>query len=115
MSIEYKWDMPVNMSTRTLAQIQLLDEVCREFNCERADIKKITRRRELVDARSVYAYLLHKHLHYTVVRIGEEINRNHSSVVCALRRVESYIRMKDFVKDSLESIENNFLTINKNL
>lgn len=107
----YSWDLP-----RLLAEKQLLEAVCKEFECTPEDIQKSNRgKRGITDARSVFAYLLKKHFHYTLEAIGEKINRDHSAVFHAIQRVDGYIIKRDYVKDLLDDIENKFLTINKNL
>ncbi len=104
MRLQYTWDvqMPYGESKRR----QIMRLVCREFDVQPAAIKGPGKETKIVNARSVYCYLLRKHLGETLKMIGQDVKRDHTTALYCIRRVEKYMSMPlDAVARSLTKIE----------
>lgn len=56
-------------------------KVCKHFDISVEQLRSKTRDRVLVQARSYYIHILYEFMHFTLKRIAESINRDHSSII----------------------------------
>ena len=71
------------------ATIRIIREVAEERGLTKGDIVGPCREKRLVVARDEAAYRMHKELEMTLAAIGQALgNRNHSTILSALRRRE---------------------------
>lgn len=87
----------------------ILEMVCEEFGCTEQEIRSLVRKRPFSDARAVCSYIMRTHLKDTFIRIGMELNKDHSSVIEQIKRVEAFIYTKDLVAKKLRKIEGELL------
>jgi chromosomal replication initiation ATPase DnaA len=80
--------------------------ICDQFNVHWHQIVSHTRKAEAVIARHVYWWLCYKWLNATSTSLGEKFNRDHSTVLYALGKVNDLIAAKDdFVCSKIRNIE----------
>lgn len=72
-----------------ITENDLLNKVAAELQLDVADITSSSRKRELVEARVIYA-VLRKKQGATHVQIADEINRQYTSIVCYLKNHEDW-------------------------
>jgi chromosomal replication initiation ATPase DnaA len=90
-----------------LTENDLLNQVAEELQLDVAAITSSSRKRDLVEARVIYA-VLRKKQSITHVQIADELNRQHTSIVCYLRNHRdwkltdrTYYRKYHRVKDAI--------------
>ncbi len=77
----------------------VISTVCRHFNLNPKDIRKKNRARDINEARSIVAYVLHKNLGLSSTKTGEIINRDHATVLHLSKKVEGFIEIdKEYSK-----------------
>ena len=67
----------------------VLKELCIDLEIELVKLKSKSRLREIADKRHIALYVLYKNLGLTTIRSGEILNRDHSTVIHAIRKVEN--------------------------
>lgn len=100
----------LDQETITSSEIQKM--VAEAFNVKVPDLKSKNRSEPLVTARQIAMYLIKKYLDQPVTEIGRSFNKDHSTVINALRRIESQRVEKkelDTVINNLETRINNIL------
>ena len=73
-------------------------------NITQFDIRLKTRRREYVEARYIYYKIAKDTYHYSLSRIGEEVNRDHATVMHGLRNVEGWLSSDKMFKEKYERV-----------
>jgi chromosomal replication initiator protein len=81
----------------------LLSVVADTFNLAIEDLKSNNRRRELVDARHCYFIIARKKTDRSMVSIGRTLNRDHTTVLHALKKYNKY-QLKKTVDELLKII-----------
>ena len=81
---------------------ELIVQVNNHFKC---DIKQDTRQREIVMARGAYFWLSRNTTFYSLAKIGRSVNRDHSSVVYALKNFQLWIDHDEIFKSQFEGLK----------
>ncbi len=63
--------------------------VCRHYNVNAHDIFRISRKKELAEARQVFHYMARKYTKSPLSKIGEWSNRNHATVMHSVKSVNN--------------------------
>lgn len=84
--------------------------VCEEFECSESELTGQGKMRHLIDARSTYCLISREYLKETLIRIGIEIRRDHSTVIHLIRRAEDFIYVKDSLAERIEKVKQQLLT-----
>ncbi len=100
----YTWDFPQYQAKQKQRWL-IMQRVCDLFGITATQMRSTSKKSEIFHARMVYAYLVRKHLKDTVVRIGEDLNRDHSSVCSMIMRMEDFIFTKDVIAKDTKMIE----------
>lgn len=79
------------------------------YNATWEDIISHSRPRELSDAMFAYMYIARKVLKNTTTEIGKDCNRDHSTVIAAIKRVTNYYAINDGTSYDINVIEKRFL------
>ncbi|MFN5170010.1 MAG: helix-turn-helix domain-containing protein [Cyclobacteriaceae bacterium] len=102
MKPQYTWDVPkrtyffdVAVTGQQQTRNSVMEAVCEEMNVTAEELRGSQRKRAMVDARSVYSYLLRKYLNDTYHHIGMELNRDYTTVINLHMRAESLISIND--------------------
>lgn len=79
--------------------------VCKYFKLTKDDLKRKTRRREIVMPRQICMFLLGKFTNHSLVKIGRYFNgKDHTTVIYSLRTVQNLIDTDDLVRNDMERI-----------
>ncbi len=79
------------------------------FGLEKGDLVSPNRARAVVFPRQLTMYLIRKHLDAQYALIGKEFNRDHSTVIHAVTKIEESIKQNDeLTKKAIEEIEDRF-------
>lgn len=74
----------------------LIDFTCSEFGINKSDLKRKTRRRDIVLARYIIFYVLYMSSpHPSLAQVGAVFNKNHATVLHGLSVVETILEVKD--------------------
>jgi chromosomal replication initiator protein len=107
----YEWQTPLRASKRlnrkTISDREIIERVCFEFGCTEEELLSDNRERRFVVARDTVAFLLRKHLGFTLKSIATLLNRDHSTILIALRRVDDLFFTKDSIAKVIKTIETN--------
>lgn len=66
------------------------------------DIRENTRKREVVEARAFYYELARKLTNYSLDKIGNSLDKHHSTVLYSLKNVVMYLNKEDIDKSLAE-------------
>lgn len=93
-----------DVATLSIDDIQKL--VADHFKVRVPDLKSKTRTKPLVTARQTAMYLVKKHLDKSLVDIGRSFGgKDHTTVMNALRRIESQLNKDSEIKRAIEELE----------
>jgi chromosomal replication initiator protein len=81
--------------------------VSQVFDISEKEIKSRSRKRNIADARFIYCYITKKKLHYTLNAIGSTINRDHSSVIHAIKMATILGDQNVRIKNRISILESN--------
>jgi len=73
----------------------ILDTVCYVADVPRTSVISSRKRTKIVDARRAYCYIARKHTRYSFAEIGGIINRDHSTIVYAVKAAEGLLDFND--------------------
>jgi chromosomal replication initiator protein len=96
----------------SISSSEIQKMVAEAFNVKVPDLKSKNRSEPLVTARQIAMYLIKKYLDQPVTEIGRSFNKDHSTVINALRRITNQRVEKkelDTVINNLETRINNIL------
>lgn len=88
-------DAEIKAEKLTLTFDQILEVVCDHFDVSEKEVRGPVRERHLVVARHLLCYLAKHFTPLTLVSIGNRLNRDHTSVIYALSKIDDYIVTKD--------------------
>lgn len=88
---------------------RIISYVCDFFKQKKEDLVGPKRKVEFVNPRHIAIYLIRKQTGETYSNIGKKFNRNHTTAINAIRKINGFIEIKDF--DTLKAI----VTISNNL
>lgn len=86
-------------------KIRLQNLICNEFSISWAEMVSRDRHRKITDARKVYCYMATSFLSQTLCKTGEDINRDHTSVIHLRNACTGLIDIKDCLLDSINNIK----------
>ena len=93
----------------------ILSKVCEYYNVDKKKVKSLSRRADLVKARQVYSFICSSITELTRERVGEIINRDHSSISHAISKINQltdvYPGFKTEIKHITDLIESCSCTI----
>jgi hypothetical protein len=85
-------------------QLVIVETVCKHFEVNKDAVLGKSRVAHHRNARHVIMYLLRDYLKMTLKDIGNYMNRDHTSVIHALRNIEGYIQTKDWITSDIQDI-----------
>ena len=93
-------------TTRIPELHEVLTAICKENNINIADVKGKCRIKDLVETRKEYCYMAKDLTHKSFRIIGEEINRDHATVLHHYNEVKFWLKIPGYhLKEKLERIE----------
>jgi len=78
--------------------------ISKEFQLEEAEVYSPSRRKELIPARHLAMYLLHTVLGISLFQVGKKFNRDHTSVIYAVSKIEEKMKVDQKFSQSIETI-----------
>ena len=96
----YQWVASEKVTRRH----KILQAICEEFECTEREVKSRRKVQHLVDARTVYCYIMRIKLFETFKRIAIDIRRDHTVVMWNVRRMEDIILNKDWLYQKYKRI-----------
>jgi hypothetical protein len=90
----------------TISSGKIIRFVCEYFQFTREELFGKRRDYPVVDARHIAMYLIKKHRNFSLPEIGRRLNRDHTTVLAGIRRVEKYLTMEGNVfREAIPEIE----------
>lgn len=77
---------------------QQIKIICKKLNFKTEDLFENTRKKDIVLKRDIVIYILKKRLNISITNIGKIFNKNHSTVIHSLKKIEKKLENKDFKK-----------------
>ena len=112
----------------------VFDYIYREMGIHEQQIKSKSRKRDIVDARRVFWYVLRNYFQYSYQKIGNISLHNHATVISCVKKFDDYSvaypkitilpykdicfqldLMKESVEEQVEDIKEKIILINKQL
>jgi len=75
----------------------IIDSVCTRMDITKDDLLSKRRYKNIVEARQVAMYVIHKRLSCTLNEIGRVFGLDHSTVLYSIKTITNFIEMKDRV------------------
>jgi len=75
------WVIPALQKRYNVTHEVVINEVCKRTGVTYEELKSKCRKRHLVEARYLYAYIMKKKSNYSLEKIGSQINRDHSMMI----------------------------------
>jgi len=97
-------DLITKEQKSALTPEKILSITAQHFGIKFDDLLGKSQNREFVIPRQIAMYLIRKHLKLPFITIGELFNKNHSTIISAIRHIEKEIQSSD-VGSSIASIE----------
>ena len=69
----------------------IIEKVCLHFDLEISQVYLKSRLRDIIEARSIIMYLLHKHLRMSCTDVGRVFNKDHATVLHACKKVSGFM------------------------
>ena len=85
---------------------KILEDVCDYYDVKMEYVKSKDRFQNLVDARQVYCYLCRNYTVASLSEIGNLINRDHSTVVWSVNKINDFIDVDKSTSRDIEFIVN---------
>jgi hypothetical protein len=73
-----------------------------------------SRRRDLVEGRHLFCYILRKHTKLSLATIAKEIDRDHTSVLHSIRRAKEFLLYDQDFRDKFYNLEDKFSQLSGN-
>lgn len=81
----------------------ILSTVCSYYGLEKENVKSNSRKANYIEARQLFFYIARNHSESSLIKIGEMVNRDHSTVVHLINKVyiqkEIYSKLKNDIKE----------------
>lgn len=90
---------------KSLSPEQIIEIVASFYYLKPADMKTKKRAQNIRIPRYIAMYMLSKKTHLSLVNIGDMFNRDHTTVINAIKRVEEMAKTDDIIKNTLEDME----------
>ena len=87
----------------------IISQVCKFYNVDEVVMRSIQKNKGVAEARQVAMYLIRKLTNLSLPDIGKEFNRDHSTVLYAIRKVEVALKNGD------TNMQNNIRDITANI
>ena len=97
-------DKDVSLSTETI-----LEAVSNHFNVKIDEIRSKKRNQPITNARQVYMYLTREILNESLLNIGKSIDRDHSTVIHGIEKIEEKIKKDKNFENSLITLKDKIL------
>lgn len=84
----------------------IINDVAEHYGITLEDLQSSKRKRPLPDARAIIFWLLCFSLNMSTTEAGKQLNRDHSTVVIAIRKVEDWFTVPQIYRRELNLINN---------
>jgi chromosomal replication initiator protein len=95
----------VNTKSRAVTIDMILTEVAKEFSISKNKLCALSRAREVAIPRQICMYLCRKYTQSSLATIGVTFNRNHATVIHAIKKVEELIEDNSDIAVHIKNIE----------
>lgn len=87
----------------------VISQVCKFYSIDEAVLRGTLKKKNIAEARQIAMYLIRNLTNLSLPDIGKEFDRDHTTVLYAIRRVEAALKAKD------DTIQNNVRDITANI
>ena len=87
----------------------VISQVCKFYSIDEAVLRGTLKKKNIAEARQIAMYLIRNLTNLSLPDIGKEFDRDHTTVLYAIRRIEAALKAKD------ETIQNNVRDITANI
>ncbi len=87
----------------------IISQVCKFYSVEENVLRGTLKKKNIAEARQIAMYLIRNLTNLSLPDIGKEFDRDHTTVLYAIRRVEALVKAKD------ETMMNNIRDITANV
>ncbi|OAL10274.1 hypothetical protein A6V39_02410 [Candidatus Mycoplasma haematobovis] len=77
---------------------QQIKIICKKLNFKPEELLENNRKKDIVLKRDIVIYILKKRLNISITNIGKMFNKNHSTIIHSLKKIEKKLENKDFKK-----------------
>lgn len=84
---------------------RIIEKICDVTGINPTTLSMRTRKREIVDARHIYCYIAKRETSLSLSKIGEPINRDHTSVLHAIKKIRNLKNNNKQIRNLINEIE----------
>lgn len=78
--------------------LEIIEMICEQYSVTREQLKNQNRTKDLVFARHLCMYLLYNCVKLKLSQVGQVFNRDHTTVMNAIQKIEDYIETNSLNK-----------------
>lgn len=97
------WVMP-SVNTKRIKKEQVISNVCEYFDISKKELLSSYRGKEVTEARSIIAFILHEKLRISSTKTGQAINRDHSTVLYFCKKIKGFIEVDKNYKELINNL-----------
>ena len=94
------------MQTRKIQPATIIEETCREFGVNPADITRRSRKRGYVCARQISIWFMRKYSNLTLLECGTMFNQDHTTAIHSVKTVSDLMETDEAYRLMVTSIQN---------
>ena len=101
------WEAPIVLYKKDVTRIKtdnIIEDVCKVYKIELADLMSNRRFRELVEPRQVLFYILHKKLKIKSTKVGKMFNKNHATVLHGSNNIQNWMENDKELKERVNGV-----------
>jgi chromosomal replication initiation ATPase DnaA len=81
----------------------LAESICEDFGVSLDDVKSNKKPQHIVDVRHIVAYCLFKNFSTSLKQVGDYLNRDHSTIIHSIRKVNSLEDLRAYASAKLDT------------
>jgi len=114
------WEAPIVLYKKDKTRIKtdnIIEDVCKVYNIELADLMSKARHRILVEPRQVLFYILHKKMNIPCVKVGKMFNKNHATVLHGANNIRTFMENEKDLRERVTGVllRNDYFGLTNNI
>lgn len=97
-------DEMVRTRKRGLSAKQIIDKVAKYYDLNSKDLLGSSRMKNIKSARQIAMYLMSEELDYSTVKIGNEFNKDHTTVMHGIRKIKQDLKVDFTLREQLADL-----------
>lgn len=97
-------DEAVHSRKRNMTAKQIIDKVAKYYDLSSKDLLGASRVKNIKSARQVAMYLISEELDYSTVKIGDEFNKDHTTVMHSIKKIKQDLKIDFALREQMSDL-----------